>query len=64
MYSTIILNIGGCEWVDASVQLWMTLRAPFILGRYHQFGLPGLVFAAGLPGLDFVKVQKSDQTGD
>jgi len=33
MYSTIILNIGGWEWVDASVQLWMTLRAPSVLGR-------------------------------
>ena len=31
------------EWVDVSMQLWMTLRAPSVLGRCHQFGLPGLV---------------------
>ena len=53
MYSTIIFNIWGCEWMDASMQLWMTLRAPSVLGRCHQFGLPGLFFAAGLPGLNF-----------
>ena len=43
MYSTIILNIGGWEWVDASTQLWMMLPAPSVLGRCHQFDLPGLV---------------------
>ena len=43
MHCTIIFNIGEWEWVDASAQLWMTLRAPPILGRCHQFGLPGLV---------------------
>ena len=53
MYSAIIFNIGGWEWVDASAQLWMTLCAPSVLGRCHQFGLPGLVFAARLPGLKF-----------
>ena len=39
--------------MDASAQLWMMLRAPSVLGRCHQFGLPGLVFCSGLPGLDF-----------
>ena len=53
MHCTIIFNIGEWEWVDASVQLWMMLRAPFVLGTCHQFGLPGLVFATGLLGLDF-----------
>ena len=43
MYSIIILNIGEWERVDASLQLWMTLPAPSVLGRCHQFGLPGLV---------------------
>ena len=52
MYSTIILDIRGWEWVDASMQVWMTLRAPSVLGRCHQFGLPGLFFAAGFPGFD------------
>ena len=53
MYCTIILNIRGWEWVDVSAQLWMTLRAPSVLGRCHQFGIHDLLFAAGLPGLDF-----------
>jgi hypothetical protein len=39
--------------MDASVQLWMTLRAPSVLGSCHQFGLLRLFFAAGLPRLDF-----------
>ena len=29
--------------MDASAELWMTLRAPSVLGICHQFGLPGLV---------------------
>ena len=48
MYSTIILNIEEREWMDASAQLWMTLRAPSVLGRCHQFGLPDLVLWLGL----------------
>ena len=48
MYSTIILNIEEWEWMDASAQLWMTLRAPSVLGRCHQFGLPDLVLWLGL----------------
>jgi len=43
MYSTIILNIGGWKWMDASMQLWMMLRTPSVFGICHQFGLPGLV---------------------
>jgi len=46
MYSTIILNIGGWEWVDASVQLWMLL--PFWEDAIN-FGLPGLVFCCWAP---------------
>jgi hypothetical protein len=57
MYSTIILSIGEWEWVDASVQLWMTLRAPSILGRCHQFGLPGLVFGCWAPWARFFMVE-------
>ena len=53
MYCTIILNIRGWEWVDVSAQLWMTLRAPSILGRCHQFGLPGLVFCCWAPWTQF-----------
>ena len=46
MYSTIILNIGGREWVDASVQLWMLL--PFWEDAIN-FGLPSLVFCCWAP---------------
>jgi len=57
MYSTIILNIGGWEWVDGSPQFWMTLCAPSILGRCHQFGLPGLIFCCWAPWVQFFMVK-------
>jgi hypothetical protein len=57
MYSTIILNIGGWEWMDASVQLWMTLRAPSVLGRCHQFGLPGLFYCCWATWAQFFMVE-------
>jgi len=46
--------------VDVSMQLWMTLCAPSILGRCHQFGLPGLVFMLlGLLGSVFYSKKKN-----
>jgi hypothetical protein len=55
MYSTIILNIGEQEWVDASPQLWMMLHAPSVLGRCHQFGFSGFRLNTGVCGK---KIQK------